>query len=841
AGVLSLADACRLVAARGRLMQALPEGGAMVSVAAAEADVAAALTEGVAIAAVNGPASVVLSGREEAVLAVAEEFASRGCRTRRLRVSHAFHSPLMEPVLEEFREVVSGLGFGPASVGVVTSGGGVGGDWSDPEYWVRHVREPVRFLDAVEALAAEGAGFFLEIGADGTLTALAQECLADAGPVVLVPTARKDRPEARTAVEALAHAQVSGVAVDWTAVFPGFPGTPVPLPTYAFRHEHYWLRPSADRGDTTALGQSAADHPLLGAAVTLADGGGVVLTGRLSSHSHPWLADHAVAGAVLLPGTAFVELALRAGDEVGCGRIDELTLQAPLLLPERGGVRIQVAVGEPDDTGARTVGVYSRYEDAAQDSDAPWTGHATGRLVPARADAPEGLTSWPPRDAEEVDLTGFYPRLAEAGSVYGPVFRGLRRAWRRGEEVFAEVALDAADEAAAFGLHPAALDAALHPIGLGGLLRTTGQPVLPFSWTGVELYAGGAAAVRVRLTPSGPDAVTVAVADTTGAPVASVDALVLRPVSAGALREARGGVRDALFRLDWVPAPGDTGQRDPGRVAILGQDAPDLAGLTGELPDVVVFEVPGTEDVRTAVNGTLELLRQWLAEERFAGPRLAVVTRHGLLAHAAAAGLVRSAQSENPDRFLLIDVEDPAGRPDAAAALPLPMAGIAAALACGEPQTRVRGDEVLVPRLARAATDGTLLPPAEAAWHLTVQGRSGTLDDLALTAHPESRGPLADGEVRVGVRATGLNFRDVLIALGMYPGDAPPLGNEGAGVVLETGPGVTRFAPGDRVLGLLPDAMGPYAVTDQRLLARVPEGWSFERAASVPVVFLTAW
>nr|WP_307826926.1 SDR family NAD(P)-dependent oxidoreductase [Streptomyces pactum] len=845
AGVLSLADACRLVAARGRLMQALPAGGAMVAVAAPEAEVIEALAgrEGAVIAAVNGPSSVVVSGVEEAVLEVGEVFAGRGCRTRRLRVSHAFHSPLMEPVVEEFRGVVSGLSFGSASVGVVTSGGGVGGDWADPEYWVRHVCEPVRFLDAVRALEAEGVGFFLEIGADGTLTALAQECLADAGGTVLVPVVRKDRPEARTAVEALAHAQVSGVAVDWSAVFPGFPGTPVPLPTYAFRHERYWLRPAADRGDTTALGQSDADHPLLGAAVTLADGGGVVLTGRLSAHTHPWLVDHAVAGAVLLPGTAFVELALRAGDEVGCGRIEELTLQAPLLLPERGGVRLQVVVGEPADDGARTVGVYSRYEDDTQDGDAPWTAHADGRLVPARAEAPDGLTAWPPRDAEEVDLAGFYPRLAEAGSVYGPVFRGLRRAWRRGEEIYAEVALDSADEAAAFGLHPAALDAALHPIGLGGLLRTTGQPVLPFSWTGVELYATGAAAVRVRLTPSGPDAVTVAVADTTGAPVASIDALVLRPVSAAALREARGGVRDALFRLDWVAAPEGPGQ-DPGRVVVLGQDILDLAGLaglTGGVPDVVVFEVPVTEDVRVAVHGTLERLRAWLAEERFAASRLAVVVRHGLLAHAAAAGLVRSAQSENPGRLLLIDVEDPSGDPDTAAAGPLPTAGIAAALACGEPQTRVRGDEILVPRLARATADGTLLPPDEAAWHLTVQGRSGTLDDLALTAHPESRRPLAEGEVRVGVRATGLNFRDVLIALGMYPGEAPPLGNEGAGIVLETGPGVTRFTPGDRVLGLLPDAMGPYAVTDQRLLAHIPQGWSFERAAPVPVVFLTAW
>ncbi|WP_217146570.1 polyketide synthase dehydratase domain-containing protein, partial [Streptomyces sp. AC627_RSS907] len=228
-----------------------------------------------------------------------------------------------------------------------------------------------------------GATVLLEVGADGTLTGMAQECLADASDATTVPLLRKDKAEPRTALEALARAHASGVAVDWSALFPAA-GT-VDLPTYAFQREHYWLRPSASRGDATAIGLASPEHPLLGAAVPLADGGGVLLTGRLSTHTHPWLADHCVAGAVLLPGTAFVELAIRAGDEVGCGRVEELTLQAPLLLPARGGVQLQVTVGEPTESGARPVRIHSRPDgaDGAGSADSEWSCHAVGELSPA--------------------------------------------------------------------------------------------------------------------------------------------------------------------------------------------------------------------------------------------------------------------------------------------------------------------------------------------------------------------------------------------------------------------------------------------------------------------------
>ncbi|MET9112195.1 type I polyketide synthase, partial [Streptomyces zhihengii] len=379
-GVLSLADAVRLVVARGRLMQELPVGGAMVAVAVAESEVLEALAGrgDVSVAAVNGPSSVVISGAEGVVEEVAALSAERGVRTRRLRVSHAFHSPLMEPMLDEFRQVLAELTFRAPSVEWVSTVAG-GGDVATAEYWVRHARVEVRFADAVADLEGRGLTALVEIGPDATLTGMAGQALADPEALALVALCRKDRDEAVSVVEGLGRAWTSGVPVDWTPLCSG--GRRVDLPTYAFQRTHYWLPKSTASGDAEGLGLSGTGHPLLGAAVSLAEGGSVVLTGRVARGAQPWVTDHQVAGAVLLPGTAFVELAVRAGDEVGCGRVDELTLQAPLILPERGGVRLQVVVEAPDATGGRPVAVHSR-PDA---DDGAWTLHATGRLTAAGA------------------------------------------------------------------------------------------------------------------------------------------------------------------------------------------------------------------------------------------------------------------------------------------------------------------------------------------------------------------------------------------------------------------------------------------------------------------------
>ncbi len=830
-------------------MQALPAGGAMVAVQATEDEVTGRLVDGVSIAAVNGPQAVVLAGEESGVLRIAEGLAAEGRKTQRLSVSHAFHSPLMDPMLEDFRQVAEGLSFKAPQIPLVSN---VTGDLADdelvcsPGYWVRHVRETVRFADGVRALEAEGASVFLELGPDGVLTAMAQHGADEAA--VFVSALRKDRSEESALLTALARLHVTGVTVDWATWFAGTGARRVELPTYPFQHERYWPRPAALSGDVTGAGLLPAEHPLLGVTLTLADSGEVLFTGRLSTQTYPWLTDHVLGGSVLFPATGFLELALRAGDQAGCDRIEEFALLAPLELTEESAAQVQVLVGAPDEAGARTVSVYSRAEGAAADE--PWTQHAQGTLTSGERIADIGSAAWPPEGAVVVDLEGFYD-----GTGYGPAFQGLRSVWRRGDEIFVEAALpgQVAEEAGSFGIHPALLDAVLQSHRMAGVGEN--ELLLPSAWRGVSLHAGGASVLRARVVKTGDDTVSVAAVDVEGAPVLSAEALVLRGRAdgfGGALATRPGVEYDGLLSLDWVAAP--EVQPAETRCVSLGDDAlavgasvASLADLTGDEDFVLASVSGGTgDDVPAAAHEltarVLGLLHEWAGREDSDTTRLVFVTRGAVsadegepvrdVAAAAVWGLVRSAQTENPGRFVLLDLEDgdPAG---VLAALP----GL---LATDDAQFVVRDGAVRVPRLAPLGSGAGLLPPLKAPWRLASTAK-GSLDNLTLAPCPEVREPLTEGRVRIQVQAAGVNFRDVLDALDMYPGDAGVLGAEAAGVVTETGPGVQDLHPGDRVTGLVFGGFGPEAVADARLLARIPEGWSATEAASVPMVFLTAY
>jgi acyl transferase domain-containing protein/acyl carrier protein len=742
AGVFDLPDACRLVAARGRLMQALPEGGAMVSVQASEAETLAVLGrfEGVDIAGINGPLSTVVSGDEQPVLALARHFEELGRRTTRLIVSHAFHSRRMEPMLAAFREVVASLRMSAPKLAVVSNVTGTlatAQELCSPDYWVRHVRDAVRFFDGVRTLEAQGATLLLELGPHAVLTAMAAGCLSEAGQkrTLAVSSLRRDREERETLALALGSLHCHGLAVDWAKYFEPWNPRLVELPTYAFQRQRYWLDlPKSKPSDPRAAGLEAIEHPLLGAVVPLAHEGGWVFTARLSTNEQPWIADHVVFEHVLFPGTGFLDLALAAANHIGAARVEELTIAAPLVLRPETSCALQLTIAPADPAGRRRLEIHSRFDELPE-----WTLHAQGSVGPANTTPDFELSVWPPAGATEIDLEGLYDRLARKGLHYGPVFRGLRRAWRAGDVRFAEVRLPEGSESAGFAIHPALLDASLH-----ALASELGEDVvaLPFAWSGVALQATGASAVRVRFSPgAGVDGQRIEVADASGRPVLHVEGLNARTATPETIRAGLVARRhESLYRLEWRAWNED--ERPSATTIVVGDAMPGmeraetLAQALERSPRVVVMIADQGQGPLEATIAMVESLRQWLSDERSGRTRLVVVTRRAVAAgdedvldldRAPLWGLIRAVRNEHAEReFGLVDVDDaPASRER-----------LRIATNSTEPELALRNGQFFVPRLARTSTgepvdlgDGAVL----------VTGAMGALGQL-VTRHLARRG-----------------------------------------------------------------------------------------------------
>ncbi|WP_062009674.1 type I polyketide synthase [Streptomyces hygroscopicus] len=750
AGALSLEDAAKVVALRSQaIARNLAGRGGMVSVelpADQVKDRIAAWDGAISVAAVDGPGSVVVSGDPGALDEMAARLEGEETRVHRVPVEHASHSAHVEEIREELLKALADIEPRSSTVPFYSTVSGEVVDTAglDAEYWYRNLRQTVELEATTRRLLDAGHTVFIEVSPHPVLARPVRRTVEAAeARAVVVETLRRDEGGPERFLTSAAELHVGGVGVDWRKVFEGHGARRVDVPTYAFQRQRYWLDSEAAVGDVGSVGLTAVAHPLLNAAVSLAGGGGVLFSGRLSLATHPWLADHAVQGVALVPGTAFPEMAAQAGSQVGCGRVEELVLEAPLAIPEREGVQIQAEVGEADAAGHREVSVYSRTESADDEADLeqPWVRNAHGVLTPPVPAASFDFAKWPPSGSKPVDVSGGYEHAEEYGLHYGPAYRGLRRAWKRGDAVFADIELpeDQRGIAKYFGLHPALFDAALQAIGANNALRggdnaPSAGNLMPFSWRGFSLETVGAHTLRARIIPDGRQAVSLAIADTSGRPVASVDSLVLRPMQAAALRHAGRTAGEALFRMEWTapsakPAEGVA----PGWWAALVDDClgvgdaleaagffpadvyPDSEALSDTLatgtsmPGMVVLPVASADsatvdEVHTRVAEVLATVQPWLADDRFANTPLVVLTRGAVdtgdgvtdLAGAAAWGLVRSAQAEHPGRLVLVDTDDV----ERAVAL---LAGV---VATREEQVVVRSGEVRLPRLARSAPAG---------------------------------------------------------------------------------------------------------------------------------------
>ncbi|MFE3593271.1 SDR family NAD(P)-dependent oxidoreductase, partial [Streptomyces niveus] len=666
---------------------------------------------------------------------------------RKIKVDYASHNAQMDPLLPGLAEKFEGLTPGEPKVPFYSTltGETVSEGELDGTYWCRNLREPVRFDRALERLLGDGHTVFVEISAHPVLSMPLTDGSAERDGVVVGSLARGHGGMDQL-LRNLGLLHVQGHDFDWTRVLDR--GSVLPLPTYAFQRERFWLETPKPSGDANALGLEVSSHPWLGAATALADGEGHLLTGRLSLAEQPWLRDHTVFGTVLVPGTGLLELATAAAQEVGAAGVAELTLAEPLVLEE--DVRLQVMVGASEN-GLRTLTVHSRPSNAS----GAWACHATGRL----ADSVEGgggdtdgfaqLARWPVAGAERVGLDGFLDRFQEHGIAYGPAFQGLTELWRKGNTAYGLVRLPAPENGGEYGVHPALLDAALHVMeGAASADRPAAGDelgaLLPFEWSDVETLAVGSGELRVRVdvteTEDNGRRIAVWAADPTGRPVVRIGALHLRRARADQIRAARGA--DDLYQLRFGPV--DVSDTDAARTsvdAVLGgtgelaalldavalHDTQALASRLDADPSTRLGRVivdltepghhatasDGPRAAHEAASAALVQLQALVADERLAATDIVWVTRDSVaatdsdrltgLANAPLTGLLRTARAEHPERSLRhVDLGSDLGD---TGPLPLPLALARALAVTGEPELAVRAGKVLAARLTSAPTD----------------------------------------------------------------------------------------------------------------------------------------
>ena len=857
AGVMSLEEALPLVALRGRLMQELPAGGAMAAVLADESRVRNALadTTAVSIAAINGPDNTVISGPAHAVDRVVAALGGDGVQSKPLHVSHAFHSALMDPMLEAFEDAVAGVSLRAPTIPLVSNITGellTAEDAVDPARWRSHIREPVRFAPSLQRMHALGVRTFLEIGPHPALSAAGMSTICEAD-VRWLASMRRGRSAWLQLMETTGALWEHGHEIDEAAFAREHGGAIVPAPTYAFQRERFWFTDYQSASSRRATRRSAGDrpHPLLEHAIRSPAFEGWVFPTALQDA--PYLRDHVVGEQAILPGAASIELiiaAARAGTGWDSVTLREVAFERPLVLDDE--TEAQVIVSAPVDGSAKVRVVVS---------------HGDGWVTTASATAQHGTDAAAQHDVEElraghtapIDVKEVYDSLTSLGLRYGPGFRTLSSGSANGDSAFGRIQLGSPADARDHLVHPALLDGALHLLSAAFRSRNGSGTFLPAGADTVEFHApaGNVCHALAMVHPqTGDDEVSadVVLLDDRGAAT-----VTLRGFRARRLHSPiRAASADNRYVIEWQPLQ-DTGTLAGGDWIVVGGSA--AASVASALEDARVdavhvdtiesvhrhaadsrplqlVYVPGVNDVvdpdaavdsiAQAFNDVRSLLGTDPQPERLR----VLVTGDGASCDSAAlqalAPVVRAEYPEIDFRVIASDTDAP----------------VRADLILGdvdEDRISVDAGAVLVPRLVRTTDAQSAATPAHVAGdnYRMMPAPRGTLEAIRYEV-AERSAPTA-GTVEVRVRATGLNFRDVLNVLGTYPGDPGPPGVEFSGIVTRTGDGVSHVRVGDRVMGIGLGTYTAFATVAAHHVVRIPEGVDLQHAAGIPLPFLTAY
>lgn len=894
AGVFSLEDGARLMAERGRLFGSLPAGGRMVAVFADSklVEEAAAAFPRVSVGAYNGP-NTVLSGPEADLEALVAKFGEDGVRCSWLQTSHAFHSELLDPVLDEFESYAAQVTFAVPRLPLVCNRTGTvltAETPLDARYWRRHSRQPVQFAESVRTVAALGCTVLMEIGPQPVLTGAAVQVWPDhlAAPRAIV-SLRKGVGDRRQLAEALAAVYVSGHRPDFAALR-SQPGRRLELPTYPFQRRHFWPKTS---GIAAFDGQGAAAAGILGGAKDLASGE-QVFTSRLSVRSQPWLCDHVIYGTVVVPGATYAAMALAA---IGTpAHVRDVFFYEPIILPEKDSREVQLTLQPLADATGWTFRVHSRPY-GVRDADWSLNSDGTVHTGPAATDADTPDTEPESIDAVIERSTRMRPQqlfetFADMELAWGPTWSGsLKSLWLTDGEAVGDIMVGAelAEHLGSEPMHPVLLDlctGVAFPAFPAVLAAEQGVSdlFLPLRYGRVELAEkmprrfycharwhhsdldsetqvfdldfvdrdgvrlGGIGEFTVKRAPReallrglGGDASRLLYVlgwhevpapstepvDTAGTwLVAGFDELAARlpgciPADRGADAESLGQQLTAARKrglpfsgVIWRGAKAGATESSSGAIARLEAEIAELLGAVHTLQDDAAATLP---------NGL------WIITER------AVATESGEPVDPVAAalwGLGRTIVNEEPALHCrLVDCD---GSEQAVQAL-TGLLGAPAAVGT-EPELAVRQGKLLASRLLHWARSGHLTVPRAADYALAPTER-GAIDNLRLTETQVA--PPAAGYVQVRVEAAGLNFRDVLNVLGLYPGDPGPIGGDFAGVVTGLGDGVTGLDVGQRVYGFMQGAFASRFNVPEQLLAPIPARVSAVDAATIPAAALT--